>query len=51
MGEFGWTGMMGTYVSIDPAERMSIVYMHNSDPNMEQYVHHRVRNIVYGMID
>ena len=51
VGEFGWTGMMGTYVSIDPAERMSIVYMHNSDPNMEQYVHHRVRNIVYGMID
>lgn len=50
VGEFGWTGLMGTYVAIDPAERMSLVYMHNSVPNMEQYVHHRVRNIAFGTI-
>ena len=51
VGEFGWTGFLGTYVAIDPAERMSVVYMHNSMPNMEQYVHHRVRNIAFGMIE
>lgn len=50
VGEFGWTGVMGTYVAIDPAERVSVVYMHNSVPNMEQYVHHRVRNIAFGAI-
>ena len=50
VGEFGWTGYMGTYVAIDPTERMSVVYMHNSVPNMEQYVHHRVRDIAFGML-
>ena len=51
VGEFGWTGFLGTYVAIDPTERMSVVYMHNSMPNMEQYVHHRVRNIAFGMLE
>lgn len=41
---------MGTYVAIDPTEKMSVVYMHNSVPNMEQYVHHRVRDIAFGML-
>ncbi|MCD8348205.1 MAG: beta-lactamase family protein [Lachnospiraceae bacterium] len=51
VGEFGWTGMAGTYVSIDPAEKVSIVYMHNMIPNMEEYIHPRVRNIVYGALE
>ena len=50
IGEFGWTGMMGTYVVIDPSERVSVVYMHNLQPNMEEYTHHRVRNIAFGAI-
>ena len=50
VGEFGWTGYMGTYVAIDPKERMSVVYMHNSEPNMELYIHHRVRDIAFGLI-
>lgn len=50
VGEFGWTGFMGTYAAIDPKEKMSVVYMHNSIPNMEQYVHHRVRDIAFGML-
>ncbi len=48
VGEFGWTGMMGTYVVIDPAEHTSLVYMHNLNPNNEAYIHPRVRNIVFG---
>ncbi len=51
VGEFGWTGFLGTYVAMDPSEKMSVVYMHNSLPNMEQYVHHRVRNIAFGMLE
>ncbi len=50
VGEFGWTGAMGTYVSIDPSEKASVVYMHNLDPNMEEYTHIRVRNMVYGAL-
>lgn len=50
LGEFGWTGFMGTYVSIDPSEKASVVYMHNMVPNMEEYTHCRVRNIAYGAL-
>lgn len=50
VGEFGWTGMLGTYVSIDPAEKLSLVYMHNLFPNKEAYIHSRIRNIVYGTL-
>ena len=45
VGEFGWTGMLGTYVSIDPAEKLTLVYMHNLFPNREAYIHPRIRNI------
>lgn len=47
---FGWIGAMGTYVSIDPSEKASVVYMHNLDPNMEEYTHIRVRNMAYGAL-
>lgn len=50
VGEFGWTGMLGSYVSIDPAEKLSLVYMHNLFPNREAYIHPRIRNIVYGVL-
>lgn len=50
VGEFGWTGMMGTYVVMDPAEKTSVVYMHNLVPNMEAYIHPRVRNIAFGAL-
>lgn len=50
IGEFGWTGGMGTYTCIDPSEGFSLVYMHQLRPNMEQYHHHRVRAAAYGCI-
>ncbi len=50
-GEFGWTGMLGTYVSIDPQEGFSVVYMHQLDPNMEEYHHLRVRAVANGCLD
>jgi len=51
IGEFGWTGVAGTYVSIDPKEGFSLVYMHQMDPNMEEYHHHRVRAVANGCLD
>lgn len=50
IGEFGWTGMLGTYVSIDPSEGFSVVYIHQMEPNMEEYHHLRVRATVYGCL-
>lgn len=50
VGEFGWTGMSGTYALIDPAEKLSIVYMHQRIPNMELEHHLRLRNAVYGCL-
>lgn len=50
VGEFGWTGMLGTYIAMDPSERATVVYMHNLQPNMEEYTHHRVRNIAFGAL-
>ena len=49
-GEFGWTGALGTYTSIDPAEGASVVYMHQMRPNMEEYHHLRVRAAAYAML-
>jgi len=50
VGEFGWTGALGTYVSIDPSEGFSVVYMHQTIPNMEVYHHLRVRAVAYGCL-
>ena len=50
IGEFGWTGMSGTYAVIDPAEQLSIVYMHQRIPNMEVEHHLRLRNVVYSCL-
>ncbi|MGE5612916.1 MAG: serine hydrolase domain-containing protein [Bacillota bacterium] len=51
VGEFGWSGMLGTYVSIDPKEGFSIVYMHQMFPNMEEYHHLRVRAVANGCLE
>ncbi|WP_435924581.1 serine hydrolase domain-containing protein [Paenibacillus sp. DYY-L-2] len=48
LGEFGWTGMAGTWASIDPSEGASVVYMHQLIPNLEEYHHLRVRAASYG---
>jgi len=50
IGEFGWTGGFGSWVSMDPVEKVTIVYFHNSMPNMEEYMHPRIRNIVYSAL-
>ncbi len=51
LGAFGWTGGFGTWCEADPAEGVSIVYMHNMMPTEELYHHHRVRSAAYGCIE
>lgn len=49
IGEFGWSGLLGTWLSVDPEEKTSIVYMHHTFPNMEEYAHLRLRSVVNGL--
>jgi len=51
LGAFGWTGGAGTWSEADPTENVSIVYMHNTRPNMELYHHIRVRTAAYGCLE
>ena len=49
-GEFGWMGMAGTLVYIDPKEKLTIVYGQQLVPSLEEYRLPRVRSVVYGAI-
>ena len=51
LGAFGWTGGSGTWAESDPEEGVSIVYMHNLMPNMEEYHHLRMRAAAYGALE
>lgn len=50
-GSFGWTGGSGTWGEADPSRGISIVYMHNLQPNLEMYHHIRMRAVAYGCLD
>lgn len=50
IGEFGWAGLAGTLVFIDPKEQLSAVYMQQMLPNQEPYHMPRLRNVIYGGI-
>ena len=51
LGQFGWTGGTGTWGEADPSEGTSIVYMHNLQPNLEEYHHLRMRAVAYGCLE
>ena len=50
IGEFGWSGMAGTYLLIDPALNLTCVYAQQLIPSKEEYVAPRLRNIIYGCL-
>lgn len=50
IGEFGWSGMAGSYVVMDPEKKLTIVYMQQLVPSTEEEIHPRLRNIVYGCL-
>lgn len=49
-GQFGWTGGSGTWAEADPSTGLSVVYMHNLQPNLEEYHHLRMRAVAYGCL-
>lgn len=51
VGEFGWCGAAGTWVLIDPNEKLSVVYMHQRMPNLEGFLQPRFRAIIYSDLD
>ncbi|SFM44074.1 CubicO group peptidase, beta-lactamase class C family [Gracilibacillus orientalis] len=51
IGEFGWSGLAGTYVFIDPKTKLSAVYMQQMLPNFEFYHQPRIRNVIYGAVN
>lgn len=48
LGEYGWSGLLGTWVMIDPKEELSAVYMQQMLPSFEAYHQPRLRNVIYG---
>ena len=50
VGEFGWSGLAGTYVLMDPSIGLTYVYAHQLMPSKEEYVAPRLRNIIYGCL-
>ena len=50
VGEFGWCGFLGTWVLMDPAEELTVVYMHQRFPNLEAYVQTSLRRLIYDAI-
>ncbi|MBQ0000222.1 MAG: beta-lactamase family protein [Clostridiales bacterium] len=50
VGEFGWCGVMGTWVLMDPEEELTVVYMHQRFPNLEKYVQTHLRAMIYGAL-
>jgi len=50
LGEFGWAGMAGTYLLMDPAVDLTYVYAQQLMPSKEAYVAPRLRNVVYGCL-
>jgi CubicO group peptidase (beta-lactamase class C family) len=50
IGEFGWCGLAGTWVLIDPKEKLSAVYMQQMLPNFEAYHQPRLRSVIYSSL-
>lgn len=49
-GEFGWYGMAGNYVLIDPKNQLTVVYMQQTVPGMEKEIHPQLRKMIYRSI-
>ena len=50
IGEFGWSGLAGTYALMDPAIGLTYVYAHQLMPSKEENCVPRLRNVIYGCL-
>jgi CubicO group peptidase (beta-lactamase class C family) len=51
IGEYGWAGLAGSWLLIDPKEELSVVYMQQMLPSLEPYIANRIRAGIYGALD
>jgi len=51
IGAFGWSGGYGSWAEASPEDRLSVVYMHNTQGERNELFHVKVRDVVYGCID
>lgn len=51
LGEYGWAGAAGTYFLSDPERKLTIVYGQQASPSDEEFVHNRLRNIIYAALE
>jgi CubicO group peptidase (beta-lactamase class C family) len=51
IGEFGWAGLAGSWVLIDPKEQLSVVYMQQMLPSLYPYFQTRLRAVIYGALE
>ena len=49
-GEFGWSGAAGAYVIMDPETELTVYYAQHMLNSQEEYVHPRLRNIIYAAL-
>ena len=50
LGEYGWSGMAGTQLLIDPAYDLTYVYAQQLVPSKEEVTAPRLRNVIYGCL-
>lgn len=50
-GEFGWGGAWGTYLLMDPENRVTIVYAEQGVDTQAGYIQRRLRNMAYTALE
>ena len=50
-GEFGWYGMAGNILLVDPAEGLAVVYLHQTVPFNGKEIFAKIRDTVYASLD
>ncbi len=50
VGEFGWSGLGGGYLMVDPSRELSVIYLQQMTPNREPEVHPRLRNVIWSCL-
>lgn len=51
VGEFGWCGAAGTWMEVDPSEKLSVVFMQQEMMSNEHYMQPRLRAVLNGLLD
>ena len=52
LGEFGWSGVLSTYMAADPLNRLAIVYaMQISPDDKRPPMQQTMRNLVYAALE